>query len=398
MNLKLENKLQQIYNEKQNNLLPQYIKAGHMVFGIKGNYTRSANATSNRILNGYTAYVNANLIVGNMPNNGNLSYNPTTEVQNIPEGYITGGTINAVTSSIDSNIQAGNIKSGINILNIQGTFTSDANANVSDILVNKTAYVNGIKLIGTMPDNGTLNYVPDDNPQTIPAGYTSGGTVSAIDITVTQEYKRCDALADAIIGDPSQPYRKIEYIKGTGTQWIDLGVPAGTSTSIEIDAAVHIVNNKTSIMGSWGTNRDTTRWNIYFHNTASRLYFYIGASNNSWDWASNKDVRMIYKMDHNKLYINGTLKQDFTSVGTINSGTNAFLFTAESDGSDACTMTLYKCKVWVNDVLIKELIPVRRGNDNAICLYDTINHEYYLNQGTDNFIPGDIIDDEEEGE
>ena len=107
---------------------------------------------------------------------------------------------------------------------------------------------------------------------------------------------------------------------------------------------------------------------------------------------------MIYKMDHNKLYINGTLKQDFTSVGTINSGTNAFLFTAESDGSDACTMTLYKCKVWVNDVLIKELIPVRRGNDNAICLYDTINHEYYLNQGTDNFIPGDIIDDEEEGE
>ena len=85
-----------------------------------------------------------------MPNNGTLSYNPTTEVQNIPAGYTAGGTINAVNASIDTNITTDNIKAGVNILNITGTFTSDANATSIDIIgSNKTAYVNGQKITGT---------------------------------------------------------------------------------------------------------------------------------------------------------------------------------------------------------------------------------------------------------
>lgn len=32
--------------------------------------------------------------------------------------------------------------------------TSDANANAAEILAGQTAYVNGVKIIGTMPNNG----------------------------------------------------------------------------------------------------------------------------------------------------------------------------------------------------------------------------------------------------
>ena len=39
----------------------------------------------------------------------------------------------------------------------------------------------GDLISGTMPNNGTLNYTPSSSVQTIPAGYTSGGTISAID-------------------------------------------------------------------------------------------------------------------------------------------------------------------------------------------------------------------------
>ena len=36
-------------------------------------------------------------------------------------------------------------------------------------------------IVGTMPNNGVLNYTPTTSQQTIPAGYTSGGIVAAID-------------------------------------------------------------------------------------------------------------------------------------------------------------------------------------------------------------------------
>lgn len=57
--------------------------------------------------------------------------------------------------------------------------TSDATAAAGDILAGKNAYVNGNLVNGSMPNNGktdgTISAV--DGTVTIPAGYTTGGTV-----------------------------------------------------------------------------------------------------------------------------------------------------------------------------------------------------------------------------
>lgn len=63
--------------------------------------------------------------------------------------------------------------------------TSDANATASEVLATKTAYVNGTKITGTMPNNGAVSGVIDDvsTPYTIPAGYHDGSGTAAIDST-----------------------------------------------------------------------------------------------------------------------------------------------------------------------------------------------------------------------
>ena len=55
--------------------------------------------------------------------------------------------------------------------------------------------------VGTMPNNGELNYTPSDIEQIIPEGYTSGGTIKAIDITQTQYYEECLELSNQILGN-----------------------------------------------------------------------------------------------------------------------------------------------------------------------------------------------------
>ena len=85
------------------------------------------------------------------------TYTPGTSDQSIASGQYLNGT---QTIKGDSNLTAANIKSGVKIFNVTGSYagsggssgtdTSDATATASDIAKGKTAYVQGAKVTGTV--------------------------------------------------------------------------------------------------------------------------------------------------------------------------------------------------------------------------------------------------------
>ena len=155
----------------------------------------SVNVTPDDVLMNKT-YVDINGIhAGTMTNNAAETkvLTAATQSYSIPSGYHNGkGLIKIVveekkvtpTKSIQTITPTeGKVLGKVEVGAIPNEYvnTSDSNATYADILENKTAYVNGSKVTGSMPNNGSIINEIDGlstTSVTIPAGYTSGGTVS----------------------------------------------------------------------------------------------------------------------------------------------------------------------------------------------------------------------------
>lgn len=90
--------------------------------------TSNDTATASEILSGSTAHARGTQLTGSMANNGSITGSITTKAQQytVPAGYHDGGGKVSISSTEQSKIIAGNIKSGITILGITGTYSGEA--------------------------------------------------------------------------------------------------------------------------------------------------------------------------------------------------------------------------------------------------------------------------------
>lgn len=159
----------------------------------------STTAAAGDVLTG-KVYVLADgtVTTGTMPNNGTVSktLDATTITYTIPKGYHSGTgtvtitletkTVTPTKSAQDITPTSGKVLSKVTVNPIPDNYidTTDADATAANILVDKTAYVGGVKVTGTMANNGDTSGTIDGltvTSKAIPAGYTSGGTVSLTD-------------------------------------------------------------------------------------------------------------------------------------------------------------------------------------------------------------------------
>lgn len=200
-------------------------------------------------------------------------------------------------------------------------------------------------------------------------------------------------------------YTQVDYIKSSGTQYIDSGVLPSENIGFEIDFIPHndmAIGGSKTIFGSrktWKSNG--YQLTTYTEGNLNGGHFLFGTN----DTVSNirhsaymqKNVRCqisflndVFRMANgNETNIQGT----FSNVSK-----NIYLFgnIENINPFELSTTTLYSLKFYDNGNLIRDFIPCYRNSDNEVGLYDIVNNIFYINQGTGTFTYGKEIDIKEQ--
>lgn len=144
----------------------------------KDSDTRDGTAVASEVLVGRTAYVNAVKLTGTMPNRGSVSGTISTVggSYSVPNGYHDGSGSVKISSTEQAKIIPANIKSGVEILGVQGTYSGgNVSAQVKSVTPSTTAQA-------VLPDAG-YDYLSQVNVSGIPYVETQN-TVGGITVTI----------------------------------------------------------------------------------------------------------------------------------------------------------------------------------------------------------------------
>ena len=191
-------------------------------------------------------------------------------------------------------------------------------------------------------------------------------------------------------------YTALEYVEGTGTQFIDTGFkPTGdTRVTTAVVPASESPSETFGVFGGRSTN-STNTYCLWQFQGNFRTDYGASASNEEMNVTASGTITIDKNMGTTT--INGVQsavqRSSFTSDNTlvlfgVNGGIGSTL-----PGSDTVDARVFKGRmmqtsIYDNGSLVRDLTPARRDSDGAVGMYDTVGGQFYGNSGTGAFVAG----------
>lgn len=245
-----------------------------------------------------------------------------------------------------------------------------------------------------------------------PTGYTDNTTNGKNSITQCQHY--CQA------GSYAQTFTRIAYLESDGTQqFIDTGYEiTGTHVNGVAVVATTVTNPAKNNYGNFfgnlygpggfSANHKDGNFGLWIQSkTKGEKGTYNTAFTVGQQYTLTYDVTTDSTQGHARLKVDGNNATPYPKSldgVTINDEGNRFkLFTnggatvvdgtvlGERWGDKLFGGRIYSLTLYENDVLVLDLVPVRRGSDGALGMFNRVNNEFYGNSGLGNFTAGSDI-------
>lgn len=231
-----------------------------------------------------------------------------------------------------------------------------------------------------------LKYVKDGSvDRNDDCGYISNFTINTTITTQQLTKYRAPKTANLPSG-----YTQLEYIEGTGTQYINLGFKPNNNTRLILDIDIASqASYPTALLGARDADTSTSKSFIMFIMTATGFRTDFNSSTVNADMSTLG--RFVIDKNKNITTING--KAFTNTAGTFQSAYDLCLLTENDAGGADTRITkgkIYESVLYDNGSLIRDCIPC--SNDAGIAgLWDIKNQVFYRSAGTEDFIAGPAI-------
>lgn len=192
-------------------------------------------------------------------------------------------------------------------------------------------------------------------------------------------------------------YIPLEYIKSTGTQYIDLGIKPSDDMEFEIEYQ-SLAPRATKLFGCENTSRSLfDAYNVGRVGATIRVFAHGGTHGGSptdiTTIAGQKNIlKLVVKNGNYSVYVNGELVATSPATGTV-PNLSIFLFASNRNGSPDGygPQIVYGCRVKKSGKQVGDFRPYLNADGEA-GMYNTVDRKFHKNLGTGEFIAGYGID------
>ena len=321
--------------------------------------------------------VASDYLFGSQQNSENLSYNGIFKNNMLEYNYSEIGFTAA--SSIELTEEVTGSTNNITINGVSHTLSTGTPQNVSMLIFGIRRNTGAMRPYGGQAklwyfkikkgSNIVRDFLPCKNPT---------GTVGLYDLVGGEFYTTPTAVP------LPAGYTQVEYLKSTGTQYINVGFKPNQDTRIVLDVNSPLVSGPVWLFGA-RTAADSKTYNFLCQSSKYRSDY---NDNSSTSLTINPSGRFEIDKDKNITKINGSTASTIP-YGAFQCEYSLYLFSNNNAGATGAgaSISIYSCKIYDNGTLIRNMVPVKNSS-GTLGMYDIVNGVFYTNAGTGTFVAG----------